>query len=123
MTEKNKASQKDSVMAIVILLLLGFIIFKSRVWIYAALAISVMSVLSPLITRFLNSFWIYLTEWIGKINAWIILSIVFIFILIPISIFKKWFGKKGMILKRGNDTSTFQSRNTTYSAGDFENPW
>ena len=102
---------------------MGFIFFKNRVWIYAALAISVISILSPFATRLLNSFWIYLTEGIGRINAWIILSIVFIFILIPTSILKKWFGKKGMILKRGNGTTTFQSRNTTYSASDFENPW
>ena len=123
MIKKNIAKEKDSVIAVIILLLLLSIFFKNMIWVYAAIAISVISILSSFVTHLLHTLWIGLTEFIGKINAWIILSVVFIFILIPISILKKWFGKQEIILKRGDLTTTFQLRNKTYSSDDFENPW
>lgn len=110
-------------MAVVIFLLLGFIFLKNRVWIYLALAMSVLSVLSPLATAWVHRVWNFLAEILGRISGTMILSIVFIFILIPTAILKKWFGKKDMILKQDNISSTFQNRNHEYTRQDFNNPW
>ncbi|MEO8112285.1 MAG: hypothetical protein ABI594_19715 [Ginsengibacter sp.] len=123
MTKKNVGKEKDSVLALIILLLLLSFFFRGRVWIYIAIAIAGGSVLSPDVTTWLHFFWSSVTEFIGKINAWIILTVVFVFIVIPTSFFKNLFGKKDLILKKRNLTSTFQIRNKIYSPADLENPW
>ena len=123
MTRKNTTREKDSVLAVIILLLLVLFIFKNRVWIYLALILSFLSILSPLATAWLHSVWNFLTEILGRISGTIILTVVFILILMPTAILKKWFGKKEMILKKGNIRSTFQIRNHEYTEQDFDNPW
>jgi hypothetical protein len=123
MTRKNTAGEKDSVIAVVILLLMAFIFLKSRYWVYAALALSVISVLSPQATHYVHRIWSLFTEILGRISGGIILTLVFIFILIPTALLKRWFGKKEVILNKGNRLSTFQTRNHKYIEGDLENPW
>lgn len=122
MMDKNIA-KKDSVIAIIVLFLLLFFLFKSKIWVYAAFLVSVISILSPVASQFLHTIWISLTEFIGKINAWIILSVIFFLLVIPISIIKKLFGKYDVLLKRREIKTTFQLRDQTYTHGDFENPW
>ena len=123
MNLKKTTEEKDSVLAVIVLLLLGFIFFRSRVWIYLALMLSILSVLSPMVTFWLHRVWSFITEILGRISGTIILTVVFIFILLPTAILKKWFGKKDMILKQGNIRSTFQNRDHEYTERDFENPW
>lgn len=123
MIRKNTAGEKDSVLAVIILFLMGFILSGNRVWLYTALAVSLVSVLSPLTTLYLHRGWTILTEILGRISGGVILTIVYVFILMPTALFKKWFGRKDMILKKENISSTFQTRNHMYSEGDLDNPW
>ena len=120
---KNTTGEKDSVIAITILLILLFLVFKSRSWIYAALTVAVISLLSDLVTFYLHKIWTVLTEILGRISGGIILSLVFIFILMPTALLKNWFGKKDIILNRKNISSSFETRNHKYSQSDLDNPW
>jgi len=123
MTPKNTAKEKDSVTAIIILLLVAFLFFKSRYWVYAALALSVTTILSSRVTRFLHRFWSAVTEMLGAVSGTIILTGVFIFVLIPTALLKNWLGKKEVRWMKGNRVTTFQSRNHTYTSEDLDNPW
>jgi len=123
MVPKNTVKEKDSVTAIIILLLVAFIFLKSRYWVYAALALSVATVVSSRLTRFLHRIWSALTEMLGAVSGTIILTGVFIFVLIPTALLKSWFGKKEVVLTKGSRVTTFQSRNHTYTGKDLDNPW
>jgi len=123
MSQKTSVKEKDSVAAIVILLLLIFVYSGSRYWIYASLALMVVTVLSPGMTHLLHWIWSSLTEFLGRISSFMILAIVFIFVLTPTALLKKWFGSKDFLLTKGKRVTTFQERNHTYSRRDFDNPW
>jgi F0F1-type ATP synthase membrane subunit a len=123
MNKKNTIGEKDSVVAIIVLMLLLFILFKNRGWVYLAFAIAVISLMSPHATYYLHRVWTFLTEILGRFSGSIILFFVFIFILIPTAILKKWFGKKEIILSNKNIHSVFENRNHRYTKTDFDNPW
>jgi energy-coupling factor transporter transmembrane protein EcfT len=123
MNRKNTKGEKDSVIAVIILLLLLFLLFKHRGWVYAALAVAVISLLFSSVTYYVHSLWTFLSEILGRISGSIILTLVFIFILIPTAILKKWFGKKDMVLKKKNISSGFLNRNHKYTQADLDNPW
>jgi hypothetical protein len=123
MKGNNTAEEKDSVIAMANFSLLCFILFASRVCLYLALTLSVLSVISSPATHWLHRIWKFITEILGRISGTIILTFVFLCILTPTAILKKWFGKKDMILQQGGIRSTFQDRNHEYTAHDFKNPW
>jgi hypothetical protein len=123
MAQRDATKEKDSVIAVIILLLMAFIFFKSRSWVYAALAVSVMAVLSSQVTHYLHRIWSLCTDLLGRLSGGIILTLVFILVLIPTAILRRWFGKKEVILKEENRVSTFQTRNHTYTDIDLDNPW
>lgn len=123
MSGNNTAKEKDSVLGIIILFLLVFIVFKNRVWVYTALSISVLSALSVTVTHIFHVIWTWFTGLLAKVNAWIILSLVFILILIPTAVFKAVSGKKGLILSSKDQLSLYHKRDHTFSKGDFDNLW
>jgi F0F1-type ATP synthase membrane subunit a len=123
MNRQNTIGEKDSVMAIIVLTLLLFILFKNRGWLYVTLTIAIVSLLSSQTTHYLHRIWTFLTEVLGRFSGSIILSLVFIFILIPTAFLKKRFGKKEMILDNKNIHTVFENRNHKYTRADFDNPW
>jgi hypothetical protein len=123
MNSRNTKEEKDSVIAVIILLLLLFLLFKHRGWIYAALAVAVISLLSWQVTSYLHKVWTVFTDILGRVSGTVILTLVFIFILIPTAKMKKWFGKKDIILSKKNVSSGFLNRNHKYTQGDLNNPW
>jgi hypothetical protein len=123
MNRKNTIGEKDSVIAVIVLMLLLFILSKNKVWIYAASAIAVISLLSSQITYYVHKIWTFFTEILARISGGIILTLVFIFILMPTSILKKLFGKKDIILSKKNISSVFENRNHKYTREDLDNPW
>jgi hypothetical protein len=123
MNRKNTKGEKDSVIAVIILFLLLFLLFKHRGWVYAALAVAVISLLFSTVTHYIHSLWTFLSEILGSISGGIILTLVFIIILIPTAILKRWFGKKDIILSKKNLNSGFLERNHKYNRADMENPW
>ncbi|HEY4966024.1 MAG TPA: hypothetical protein VII28_06480 [Puia sp.] len=123
MNQKNTKEEKDSVIAVIILMLLLYLLFKQRGWLYTALAVAVISLLSAQVNFYLHRAWTFITEILGRISGSIILTLVFIIILIPTAILKKWFGKKDIILHNKNLNSGFRERNHQYTRADMENPW
>ena len=123
MSRKNTKGEKDSVIAVIILLILLFLVFKQKGWIYAALAVAAISLLSYQVALYLHRLWTFLSDILGRVSGGIILTLVFMIILIPTAILKRWFGKKDVILNRKNISSVFFDRNHKYTPDDMENPW
>jgi Ca2+/H+ antiporter len=123
MNRKNTKEEKDSVIAVIILLLLLFILFNSRTWLYTALAVAVISLSFSPVAYYIHRLWTFLSEIMGRISGTIILTLVFILILTPTAILKKWFGKKDMVLRKKNISSGFLNRDHKYTQADLDNPW
>jgi hypothetical protein len=123
MIRKNTTEEKDSAIAAIILLLAAYLIFRNRYWVYGALVVSVMAVTSTQFTHHLHKIWTLCTDMLGRLSGGVILTLVFIFVLTPTAILRRWFGKKEVILNKKNRISTFQNRNHTYTDVDLDNPW
>ena len=74
-------------------------------------------ILSPYMLEKITDAWMWIGEKIGAVMSRVILSFVFVFVLSPLAIVYRSFGKKKGELKK---ESYFVERNHTYSAQDLE---
>jgi hypothetical protein len=123
MVEKDRSKQKDSVLSVVILLLLIFL-WKTNYWVvYFTIVFAAACVLSSGLTYFIHQLWTSITGFLGKWNAWILLTLVYMTVLMPTAVFKKIFGKKKTGTPQTKSDSGFINRDHLYNNSDFEQPW
>ncbi len=117
-SEKVKAQ-----LVIVTGLLVVYVLFKSRGWLYAALAVGVLSVAVPVAGDLIVRGWFKLAEVLGKINGAIILSVLFFVFLLPIALLYRLRAKNMLGLKREPTNSFYTERNHNYTKEDLEQLW
>lgn len=74
-------------------------------------------ILSPYLLEKITDAWMWIGEKIGAVMSRVILSFVFVFVLSPLAIVYRAFGRKK---KSENQSSYFVERNHTYSKEDLE---
>ena len=117
-------SDRVSALAVVILILIIGLLSKHQYWIYVALCLAILSLLSARFSFVVHRVWTYISTILGKINSWIVLSIVYLLIVIPTSMVKNIYSKIKMRGKKKEIiVSAFKAREHTYMPKDFENPW
>ena len=88
----------------------------------AAAGIGIVSLLVPAVAGAIHRGWMGLSLVLGEISGKVLLTIVYLFILVPLSLFARRTGKLGLRMKPGGD-SYFKSRNHTYRKEDLIEPW
>jgi hypothetical protein len=88
-----------------------------------ALGIGVLSVLFPLLAKWIEWAWLKLALGLGWINSRVILSVIYFVFLMPIAWISKLFTKDPMALQRKKTASLFVTRNHLYTKKDLENIW
>ncbi len=116
--EKLKA-----LLVIVTGLLIMFIIFKTKGFLYASALIGIFSLIFPIIGDWIVWIWFKIAEVLGWINSRILLSALFFIFLFPISLLMKLFTKNSMMIKRVKEKSVYTERNHKYTKEDLENIW
>ena len=104
-------------------LLILFVIFKSPLFIYATIVISLSSLVSGHARNFIVWIWAKLAEILGFINTRIILSFVFFILVVPISFIYRIFHKDPMKISRPNEATLFNTRNHKFTKLDLKNTW
>ncbi|MFD2569925.1 hypothetical protein ACFSUS_04720 [Spirosoma soli] len=104
-------------------LLVLYFIFKSVYWLYAAVAVGVLSLMIPAIGNGIVWLWFKIAEVLGKINGAIILSVVFWVFLFPIALLYRMNKKNPMSVKKEGNSSLYHERNHIYSKEDLEHTW
>jgi hypothetical protein len=123
MTDKSKSENKDAVSAIVLLLL---IIQWRLQWSYglpAIMAFITLALLFKNFTKACSKCWFWLAKSLNAISSFILLTIVYIFIVIPTGLFSRLFKKSAVNFKSVKPQSNFISINKQYSNLDFLKPW
>jgi hypothetical protein len=118
----RRKKQIEALAAIALLLLLIARWQRSWNYVYIALAILLVGLVWEDFARVLQYGWMKLAEGLGFVSSRVLLTLVFILILIPVSLFAKYTGKLHIRLKAGG-SSNFIDRNHTYVKEDLENPW
>jgi len=115
-----------SVFKNILAILTGFIIlyfiFKWEYFLYGALVIGVLSLISERLANGINTAWMKLAMILGWINSRILLSVVFYFFLFPMAMLTRLFKRNMLNLKNTSD-SLFEERNHVYTPEDLQDMW
>ena len=118
--DKNKPSET------ILVIVLGLVViywFKRHDWILAvALVIGLVSILAPAAGRGIDWSWRKLSEALGAFSGRVLLTVIYVFVLIPLSFIARRMGKVTLRKKPGGN-SYFKERNHTFRKEDFLQPW
>ena len=116
---------KDSGLALVLISLICYQVWKLEIFILAAIVILVAAMTYPLIFQPFARFWFALSIALGTVVSKIILTVLFFVIVLPIGLIRRAMGKDSMQMnnwKKGKE-SVFRVRKHIYSAKDMEHPF
>ncbi len=119
----EKVEKLKSLVTLVVGFLLVFLITKKVVFVYVAFCISIIALYIPFIAGLLFRGWTGLIHVLGTINSYILLTVIFFIILIPLAFASRLF-KKNTLLKADSDSDSYYiTREHEYTAEDLKNVW
>jgi hypothetical protein len=98
-------------------------LFKSPLFLVAALVLGGLSLASDKLLTRITGAWHRLTQVLGYINGTILLSAVYYLVLCPIAYFYRLRHPNALQLKKKSTGTYFTIRNHTYTGKDLENMW
>ena len=116
---------KDSGLALVLICLICFLIWKQQAFMLLALAFLVIAMTYPPIFKPFARLWFALSVALGTVVSKIILSLLFFLLVLPIGLLRRLLGKDAMKIKswRKGTESVFRVRNHRFTAEDLDNPY
>jgi len=123
--EIDKAKARDTGLAIVLIFMLLEWWFGSGFYLKIAIGILILDMTVPILFKPMAYVWFGLAHVMGTIVSRILLFLVFIFVVMPVGLFRRILGKDTLQLKKWKNSkdSVFLTRNHLFSANDIENPF
>ncbi|SOE21962.1 hypothetical protein SAMN06298216_2412 [Spirosomataceae bacterium TFI 002] len=119
----KKENYSQTILSIVVGFIVLYWIFDKEWLFYIASVVGVLGLLSTTFAKYIEIGWLKIAEVMGRINATILLSLIFFIFLTPIALLMKIIkGGDQLKLKKQSD-SVFVDRNHTYTAKDMTNIW
>lgn len=118
----SKEQCKDTGLAMVlILLLLGFYLDKT-VYFKISVVVLVIDMITPGFYKPIAVLWFGLSNILGVVVSKIVLTIIFFFVVTPVSIIRKMFGYDSLKLRKfkQNKESVFKVRNIVFTSNEME---
>ena len=110
----------------ILVLIVGFcvlqLLFGGKVFVSIALVVLFLSALSQRAAVLIDKSWLWFGEKAGKINAAILLFLVYYLLLTPIAFLAR-IGKKDPLQLHAPNKSNFVFKHHAYTTKDLENPW
>jgi ABC-type nitrate/sulfonate/bicarbonate transport system permease component len=121
----TKDQSRDTGMAMVLLCMLIWAAHKRPGYVYLGILLQVINMIVPQVFRPLAILWFGLAELMGTVMSKILLSIVFFFVVTPIALLRRLFGKDSLQLRafKSAKQSAMVERNHTFVAADLERPY
>lgn len=123
MKEAKDAEKFKTLLVIVTGLVVFHFIFKSKNFLYAAIAVGVLSLAIPAVANGIVWGWMKLSEGLGWVNSRVIMGLIFFIFLTPIAFIARIFKKDPLHLKDNGLKSVFKERGHLYTKADLENTW
>jgi ABC-type uncharacterized transport system YnjBCD permease subunit len=114
--DEKKIYQAVSAFALVFVLL--SVIWKVEWAAVAGLCVIAVCLLVPALALLVAKGWYALADVLGRINSFILMTVLFWVFVMPISLVRKALRKA-----KPETDSTFKDVNKTYTIEDFERPW
>ena len=125
MKEMKRKQCMESGMAFVLLLFIVWLFTHSLYFLYAGMAILVLTMSVPMALKLPARIWYALSHKLSMVGSFILLGLIFILVVAPVSICRRLAGKDSLLLKqwKRGDKSVFIIRDHTYSPADMQMPF
>jgi hypothetical protein len=116
---------RDTGMAMVLLLLILAASRKREGYLFVAMGLHVLNMTKPRIYRPIAVIWLGFSDLLGAVVSRVLLSVVFFFVVTPISLLRRLFGKDSLKLRvfKVGQGSVMVERNHTFVGRDLERPY
>jgi hypothetical protein len=123
--DATKEQAKDTGMALVLVFLLLWLYRRSNVYIGAAFAIHLVTMVVPQVFRPVAVIWFGLSHVLGTVASRVILAVIFFGVVTPIAVWRRAIGADSLKLKafKAGSGSVMKERNHTFVGGDLEQPY
>ena len=122
MRPKDNQKPYEVVLSIVCLCIILYLISRNHYFAVAGLVVGMLTLLSDKLRDAVVVAWSKVLLIVGKINGFVLLSLVFFLVLTPIAFFYRLFNKDSLALEPKGD-SYFAVRDHTFTGEDLTNPW
>lgn len=110
----------------ILVLIVGFsvlhLLFGGKIFLLIALTVLGFSSISPKAAVLIETAWLWIGERLGKINAAILLFLIYYLLLTPIAFLSR-IGSADPLQLKAPSNSNFKEQKHLYSAKDLQNPW
>ncbi len=118
----NAASAKSE-LAIVTGFLVLFLVFE-KVWLlHLALVLAIIFLVSEKLSAWILAGWWKLAEVLGAVNRWLLLSLVYAVVLLPLALLRRLLRQDVLSLQAPPKDTMFKSREQPYQKENFEKLW
>ena len=116
---------RESVLAILLILLIGYWVAEVKVFLYAMLAVILLGMLAPALFRPFANLWYSLGRLLGQVVSKLVIGMVFLLIVVPVGVVRKMSGYDPLGSKKWKESqeSVFLRREHRFTFDDFDNPY
>ncbi len=120
---KDTKADYEVVLVVCLMLAIGSRLLDMPVLLTVGIGVGIVSLLITPVAKGLTYLWSLLIKALGYINSRILLTVIFFFVLLPISLLSKLFRKEDPMKRKRQTGSYFVVRNHQYTGKDLTNPW
>ena len=124
--EKPTPAGKDPVLTMLTIAAGFFVIYyftKAETALVVSLVIGLTGLTSTYLTHIVHVLWWKLTAVLSLVIPKVVLTVIYFFVLVPVSFLARLFGRSDILRLKNNSASLYQDRNTTFGRSSFEKPW
>jgi hypothetical protein len=116
---------KDTGMAMVLILLILALASGRELYVSAAIVVHLLNMIAPLLFRAIAVVWLGFAHVLGNVMSRLVLLLIFMLVVTPIGLVRRWAGADSMQLKRFKSSreSVMQRRNHAFTSKDLEHPY
>jgi polyferredoxin len=121
----SKKQASDSGMAVVLILLLVSLFTGHEIYLKIAVLALIINMAYPMFYYYFAIFWFGFSKLLGTFVSKIILSIIFLFVVLPVGLIRRMMGKDSLQLYQFKKTklSVMKIRNHLFTTSEIENPY
>lgn len=121
----SKKQASDTGMAVLLILLLLALFKQDLLYVKIAIPVLVINMTFPMLYYPFAFVWLGLSNVLGTVMSKVILTIVYILMVIPLGVIRRWSGKDPLQLNefKKNSHSVLKTRDHHFSSKDIEAPY
>ncbi len=125
MSTNKRSKEKDSGLALVLILLIAALYLKTFALIIPACIVLILSMTIPVLFKPFATVWYSVSGLLGKISTTLILAFLFFILIVPVGLIRRLFNNDSLQVNAWNTNpdSAFRECYHKYDKTDLENPY